>query len=363
METAEVVICGGGALGASVAWHLAELGVTDVVLLERDTLASGSTAKSAGGIRTQFADELNIRIALRSLEGFKEMGDEIELHQWGYLFLLDRPEDVELFRAALSLQHSLGVPSEELDADGAHALVPQLDLDGVIAATYCPLDGYCSPESAVQWYARRAAERGVRIAQGRALTGVGVRDGKIAAVETTTGPIATSTLVCTAGAWSSEVAAFAGLDLPVHGEPRHLWFTSQDGGLPYELPLTVDFSTSFYFHREGPGLVFGGREPQLEDVAESAARRLPVLTELPIESSWWGYYEVSPDHNALVGESEHLSRFLYATGFSGHGFQQAPAVGEHIAELVVGLEPSLDLSAFDVERFARGAERREIFVI
>ena len=363
METAEVVICGGGALGASVAWHLGELGVTDVVLLERDTLASGSTAKSAGGIRTQFADELNIRIALRSLEGFKEMGDEIDLHQWGYLFLLDRPEDVELFRAALGLQRSLGVPSEELDAEGARELVPQLDVEGVLAATYCPLDGYCSPESAVQWYARHAAAHGVRIEQGCALTGVRVREGRIEGVETTAGPIATSTLVCTAGAWSAEVAAFAGLDLPVHGEPRHLWFTSQDGGLPYELPLTCDFSTSFYFHREGPGLVFGGREPRLEDVAEAAARRLPVLTELPIESSWWGYYEVSPDHNALVGESAHVSRFLYATGFSGHGFQQAPAVGEHVAELVAGIQPSLDLSAFDVERFARGAERRETVVI
>jgi sarcosine oxidase subunit beta len=363
VPAAEVVIAGGGALGASVAWHLAELGVTDVVLLERDTLASGSTAKSAGGIRTQFADELNIRIALRSLEEFAVMGEEIDLRQWGYLFLLDREEDVDLFRAALTLQQSLGVPAVELDAEGAREIVPQLDLDGVLAATFCPLDGYSSPEAAVQWYARGAAERGVRVRQGCALTGVRVRDGRIEGVETTTGPIATGTLVCTAGAWSSEVAALAGRDLPVQGEPRHLWFTSQDGGLPRELPLTVDFSTGFYFHREGPGLVFGGREPQLEDVAEAAARRLPALVELPIESSWWGYYEVSPDHNALVGESERVSRFLYATGFSGHGFQQAPAVGEHVAQLVAGVTPTLDLSAFDVERFARGAERRETVVI
>ncbi len=363
MESAEVVIAGGGALGASVAWHLAELGVTDVVLLERDTLASGSTAKSAGGIRTQFADELNIRIALRSLEEFAAMGEEIDLRQWGYLFLLDREEDVDLFRAALALQHSLGVPSAELDAAGAQEIVPQLDLEGVLAATFCPLDGYCSPEAAVQWYARGAAERGVRIRQGSPLTGVRVHDGRIDGVETAAGSISTSTLVCTAGAWSGEIAELAGLELPVQGEARHLWFTSQDGGLPRELPLTVDFSTGFYFHREGPGLVFGGREPQLEDVAEAAARRLPALADLPIESSWWGFYEVSPDHNALVGESGQVSRFLYATGFSGHGFQQAPAVGEHVAQLVAGITPTLDLSAFDVERFARGAERRETVVI
>ena len=363
MESAEVVIVGGGALGSSVAWHLVELGITDVVLLERDTLGSGSTSKSAGGFRMQFGDELNVRIAQRSLAELAAMGDEIELHQWGYLFLLDREEDVIAFRDALAMQQSLGVPARELTPAEALAVVPQLDLDGVLAATYCGLDGYCSPESVVQWYARGAAASGARIKQGCALEGVRVHDGRIEGVETTAGPIATRTVVCTAGAWSAEVAGLAGLDLPVQGMPRHLWFTPDDGGLPHELPLTIDFSTSFYFHREGRGLVFGGREPRLEDVAEHAARRLPVLTELPIQSSWWGYYEDSPDHNALVGESDRVSRFLYATGFSGHGFQQAPAVGEHVAELVARRAPTLDLSAFDVGRFARGTPRRETVVI
>jgi sarcosine oxidase subunit beta len=363
VESAEVVIVGGGALGASVAWHLADLGITDVVLLERDTLASGSTAKSAGGFRMQFGDELNVRIAQRSLAQLAGMGDEIELRQWGYLFLLDREDDLAAFRAALAMQQALGVPARELTPDEAREIVPQLDLEGVLAATYCPLDGYCSPEAVVQWYARGAAERGVRIRQSCPLTGVRVRAGRIEAVEAGGREIATTTVVCAAGAWSREVAALAGVELPVEGEPRHLWFTPTDGGLPAELPLTVDFSTSFYFHREGPGLVFGGREPEVEQVAEHAARRLPVLVDLPISSSWWGYYEVSPDHNALVGESKRVSRFLYATGFSGHGFQQSPAAGEHVAQLIAGREPSLDLSAFDVERFTRGAPRRETVVI
>ena len=363
MQSAEVVIAGGGAVGSSVAWHLAEVGLTDVVLLERETLGSGSTARSAGGFRTQFGDELNVRIALRSLRELEAMGEEIDPHRWGYLFLLDRAEDVAAFRAALAMQQSLGVPSRELTPEEALGLVPQLDLDGVLAATFCELDGYCSPEAVVQWYARGAAERGVRIRQNSPLTGVRIRGGRIDGVETPDGPIATGTVVCTAGAWSAELAALAGVDLPVQGTPRHMWFTPEDAGLPRELPLTIDFSTSFYFHREGPGLVFGGREPRLEDVAEHAARRLPVLAELPIQSSWWGYYEDSPDSNALVGESDRVARFLYATGFSGHGFQQAPAVGEHLAELVAGRTPTLDLSAFDVRRFARGAERRETVVI
>src|SRR3954451_21537978 len=156
-ERADVVVVGGGAVGASVAWHLAELGITDVVLLERDTLASGSTSKSAGGIRTQFADELNVRIALRSLaelEAFEErFGVDIAFHQTGYLFLLDDEDDAARFRAALELQHAHGVPSRELTPAQALELVPQLDVEGVVAATFCPWDGHASPEAVVQGYA------------------------------------------------------------------------------------------------------------------------------------------------------------------------------------------------------------------
>ncbi len=344
-------------MGASVAWHLRELGLTDVVLLERDSLASGSTSKSAGGIRAQFADELNVRIALRSLDEFERM-EGIDLRQDGYLFLLDDEADVARFQAALALQHSLGVPSRELSIEEALEIVPQLDPEGLLAATFCDLDGYATPEAVVQWYAR-----GLDVRQGCEVTGIDVAGGRVAGVETAKGRIATEVVVCCAGAWSSEVAAMAGVEIPVRGEPRWMFFTPEDGGLPERLPLTIDFTSGFYFHREGPGLVFGGREQTLEALAEPAARRLPALLDLPVQSSWWGYYEVSPDHNAIVGEAAEPSRFLYATGFSGHGFQQAPAVGEHVAELVAGREPTLDLSAFALERFARGESRPEAFVI
>ena len=351
---------GGGALGAATAYHLCRLGVEDVLLLERDVLASGSTSKAAGGIRTQFSDELNIRIAVRSLDEFERIAAEISFRQDGYLFLLDREDDVSSFRAALALQQSLGVPSRELTPVEARELVPQLAVEGLLAATYCPRDGYATPEAFVQ---RCAAESGAVILQGCPATGIDVRGGRIAGVETPRGRIATDTVVCCAGIWSKEVGALAGVELPVEGEARSMWFTPADGGLPARLPLTIDFSTGFYFHREGPGLAFGGRERALEDVAEAAARRLPVLAELPVQASWWGWYDVSPDWNALVGEAPEPARFLYATGFSGHGFQQAPAVGEHLAELVVGRKPTLDLSAFSAERFAAGAARPETFVV
>jgi sarcosine oxidase subunit beta len=357
METREVVVIGGGAMGASVAWHLRDLGVGDVVLLERDSLAAGSTSRSAGGIRAQFSDELNVRIALRSLAEFGRM-DGIDFRQHGYLFLLDREEDVASFRDALELQRRLGVPSRELTVDEALAIVPQVSPEGLLAATYCELDGYASPESVVQWYAR-----GLDVRQGCEVTGVRVESGRVLGVGTSTGPIACGAVVCCAGAWSREVAALAGVDLPVEGEKRWIWFSPEDGGLPERLPLTIDFSTSFYFHREGPGIVFGGREHTLEEVAAHGVRRLPLLEELPVQASWWGYYEMSPDHNALVGRTAEPDGFFYATGFSGHGFQQAPAVGEHLAELVAGREPTLDLSAFALERFSRGEERPETFVV
>ena len=213
-------------MGASVAWHLRELGVRDVVLLERDSLAAGSTSRSAGGIRTQFSDELNVRIALRSLDEFERM-EGIELRQHGYLFLLDREDDVARFQDALALQHSLGVPSRELSVEEALAIVPQLEPAGLLAATYCELDGYASPEAVVQWYAR-----GLDVRQGCEVTGIEVAAGRVAGVETTKGPIACDAAVCCAGAWSREVAALAAFDLPVDGEKRWMWFTPEDGGLP-----------------------------------------------------------------------------------------------------------------------------------
>ena len=366
-ESAEVVIVGGGALGASTAFHLAEMGITDVVLVERDTVGSGSTSKAAGGIRTQFADELNIRIALRSLsefESFEErVGVDIGFRQHGYLFLLDSIDDVRLFRAALALQGSLGVISTELTLDEVLTLVPPLQIDGLLGATYCPRDGIATPETVAQGYAQSASSRGVRIRQGCSVERIGVLGKKVHSVETTEGRIKTDTVICTAGVWSKDVAALAGIELPVSGEARWMHYSPENGGLPDTLPLTIDFTTGFYFHREGGGLAFGGREPTIEGVATHATRRLPLLEQLPIQASWWGYYEMSPDHNAIVGEVSQPTRFLYATGFSGHGFQQCPAVGEHLAELVARRTPTLDLAAFSLDRFAHGEPREEQIVI
>jgi sarcosine oxidase subunit beta len=370
---ADVVIIGGGAIGACTAYHLAMAGVTDVALVERGQLAGGSTAKSAGGIRLQFADELNVRISMRSLDAFERFDEligahvdfvpDLGFHQGGYLFLLDSADQVATFTKAVELQRSLGVPSRVITPAEAQAIVPQLEIGDIIAATYCPRDGHMSPEAATQGFAAAAAAMGVGIHQGCDVTGIDVVDGQIRAVETSKGRIEADTVICCAGAWSREVGAMVGIEIPVTGDPHWMFFSPENGGLPDTMPLTIDFRSGFYAHREGQGMVFGGREKTLEEIAEHALHRLPVIGELPIQSEWWGYYDDSPDHNAIVGEATVVSRFLYATGFSGHGFQHGPAIGEHVAELVTRRTPTIDMSPFALERFADGQLHTELFIV
>jgi sarcosine oxidase, subunit beta len=377
-ESADVVVVGGGVIGTSAAFHLAEAGV-DVCLLERDELAGGSTSRAAGGFRAQFSDPLNVALGLRSIEAFMRFaerpGSEIDLHQVGYLFLLDREEDVAAFREGVALQNELGVPSRFVELEEVRELCPIAGLEGVLAATYCALDGHASPEAVVQGYAAGTRAHGGTVQTGCGVTGIRLAGSEIEAVETTLGAIATGTVVCAAGAWSPEIAAHVGVELTVQPYLREVGFTGPADGLPPTIPLTVDFTSGLYFHREGPGLLFGmadrdqppgfdaAADPAwLEKVIEVAERRLPSLLDMGIAGGWKGYYEVTPDHNALVGEAN-VSRFLYATGFSGHGFLQGPAAGEIIRDLVLRHEPFVDVSPLSVERFAHAAPRPERNVI
>lgn len=371
-ESAEVIVVGGGAIGASTAYHLTELGVTDVVLLERDILASGSTSKSVGGIRLQFGDELNVRVMLRSLDKLEhfdevasgvELAPEIDLRQPGYLILIDNDRDLEVFRGALAMQQALGVPSRELSVDEVKRMVPQLETDGLVAATYCDRDGRATPEAVVQAYAAAAHARGVRVRQSCSVTGIRTNAGRIEAVETTKGEILTDTVVCAAGVWSNDIAQHVGCVIPVHGETHWVFFSGEDGGLPETLPVTIDFTSGFYVTRETNGLLFGGRASTIDELAGPATRRLPVMADVTVQSSWWGYYDMSPDNNATIGWAPEVGRFLFATGFSGHGFQQSPAIGEHLAELIVGREPTLDLAGFAADRIGRGEARPEHYYL
>jgi glycine/D-amino acid oxidase-like deaminating enzyme len=368
-DRAEVVIIGGGVMGASAAFHLAEAGVTDVLLLEADQLSCGSTSKSAGGVRLQFSDEINIALALRSMDAFERFaerpGAEIGLQQVGYLFLLTDPADVSAFEKNTALQNSMGVPSRMISADEAGQLSTLANVDDVLAASVCMRDGHATPDAVVLGYATAARAMGVSIATHCPVTGIDVIDGEITAVQSARGTVATSTVICVAGAWSPTIAAMCGVDLPVQPVARPIWYTEPMPARPAHVPMTIDFTTGFYFHTEGPGLLFGMADPDqppgfdapmrpdwLEVVGDVVAHRAPALLDVGIAGGWHGFYETTPDHNALIGEAADVSRFIYATGFSGHGFLLGPAVGEVLRDLVLGHAPPVDVSGFDVARFA-----------
>ena len=378
--SAEVVVIGGGVIGASIAFHLAEAGVTDIVLVERDALGSGSTCKAAGGVRAQFSDAVNIELGARSLAAFggfaERTGQDIDLQRVGYLFLLSDPADVRTFEASVRLQNELGVPSRMIDPAEAARLSPLIRTDGLLAAAYSPEDGHCTPESVVQGYAAAARRLGVRVLTGCEVVGIETAGGTIRSVLTTRGAIRTSTVVCAAGAWSAAIGEMVGSPLPVVPYRRQILFTEPVPSLPPGLPMTIDFSTTFYFHGEGRGLLLGMSDPDepagfdltltdawLPRLTAAMAARAPALLDLGITSGWAGLYEVTPDHNGLIGEATGVSRFLYATGFSGHGFLQAPAVGEVIRDLVLGETPFVDVSPLSVDRFAADRARPEVNLV
>ncbi|SDG92490.1 sarcosine oxidase subunit beta [Lentzea fradiae] len=372
---AEVVVIGGGVMGSSIAFHLAEAGVRDVVVVEKDELGSGSTCKAAGGVRAQFSDELNIRLGARSLELFRRFpqrpGQEIDLHQVGYLFLLSSDDDVTAFERNVDLQNSLGVPSRMVTAEEARRMSPLIETDGLLAAAFSPDDGHCTPESVVLGYATAARRFGARFCTRTAVRSIVGTGSDSFRVETGRGSVSTPTVVCAAGAWSREIGAMVGVDLPVSPLRRQVMFTEPLPELHDQVtPFTIDFDSTFYFHREGPGLLFGMSDPDetpgfkldvsdawLPRLTEAIGRRAPRLLDVGVRTGWAGLYEVTPDHNALIGSA---GRFFYATGFSGHGFLQGPAVGEVVRDLVLGREPFVDVSALDASRFAAGQARPEL---
>ncbi|WP_405626439.1 FAD-binding oxidoreductase [Streptomyces sp. NBC_00016] len=373
---ASVVVIGGGVMGTSIAYHLAAAGVRDVLLVERDELAAGSTSKAAGGVRAQFSDELNIQLGARSLESFgrfeEETGYDIGLHRVGYLFLLSTPQEVASFEAGVRLQNALGVPSRMIDPAEARRLSPLIRTDGLLAAAFSPDDGHCTPEAVVHGYAAAARRYGARILRHTAVTGIERQGATITAVQTTLGRVTTDTVVCAAGAWSRAVGAMAGVELPVQPLRRQIAVTEPVPGLPPDLPMTIDFTSSLYFHGEGPGLLVGMSDPDerpgfatdthdrwIPRLAAAMERRAPALLDLRRTGGWAGLYEVTPDHNALIGEASSVSRFLYATGFSGHGFLQGPAVGEVVRDLCLGRVPFVDVTPLSADRFAADAPRPE----
>jgi sarcosine oxidase subunit beta len=378
--TASVVVIGGGVTGLAAAYELARAGVRDVVLLDRDALGAGSTCKAAGGVRAMFSDPVNITLGARSLETFRDFparfGQEIDFAAVGYLFLLSTPEAVAAFEDAVALQNSLGVPSRMIGVAEAQRLSPLIAPDGLLAAAFSPTDGHCTPESVVLGYASAARRAGATLLPHCAATGLEVTDGRVTAVHTAAGTVRTDAVVCAAGAWSAEVGGWAGVDLPVTPLRRQVLVTEPVPGLDPHTPFTIDFATSFYFHREGRGLLMGMSDPDetpgfrltrsddwLPRLGEAIERRAPELAGVGVAGGWAGLYEMTPDHNALIGRADEVEGFLYATGFSGHGFLMGPAVGEVVRDLYLGRETLVDVSGLGAARFRGAGVRPELNVV
>jgi sarcosine oxidase subunit beta len=381
IDKAYVVIIGGGVIGTSIAYHLAKKGCRDVVLIERDLLASGSTSRSAGGIRQQFSTEANIRISMESVKAFErfseEMEAEIDFRQFGYLFLATDDEDWEDFKANVALQRSLGLKVELLSPTEIEKLAPYLYLEDVIGGTFCETDGYADPYSVTMGYAKQARRMGVEIYLKTEALDIKVREGRVEGVVTSEGEIATLVVVNAAGPWAAEVGRMAGVEIPVQPYRRQIFVTAPFGELPERIPMIIDFAPSFYFRREGAGILMGMTDKEeppsfnintdwefLVKVVEQASYRSPILEKASIMRGWGGLYAVTPDDNPIIGKDIGGVRGFYcAVGFSGHGFMQSPAVGRIIAELILNGKTTFDISQFRFERFEAEELVREKRVI
>ena len=368
---AEIVVIGGGAIGTSIACHLAEGGV-DVTLVERDQIGSGSTSKAAGGLRTIFSDRLNIEMAAKSIEKLENFsnnpGFEIDFKRSGYLILISNNSDLENFQKISSLQNEYGIPSRIVSSEEAREINPLISLDGILGALYSPTDAQCSPEGVAMGYAKGAKRAGARIFLGQSIQSIETKNNHIERVITQDYSIKTNAVVISAGVWSPMIGEMVGLNIPVLPYKREIIITETLGdkwkNISKELPMTIDFSSTLSWRPEGESLLIGfsdhtvnagfntNRDSQyIEKLAELAVNRIPIMAEIGIGKGWAGLYDNSPDNNCILGEVHVPQRLLYATGFSGHGIMQAPAVGEIIRDLYLRKESFVDISSFSLERF------------
>jgi sarcosine oxidase subunit beta len=379
-RTADVVIVGGGIIGASIAYHLTKKGVHDILVLERDRLGSGSTGKNAGGIRLQFSSEINVKLSQRSLPHIERFADEIgtdpHFHQVGYMFLITEDRDVTAFERSLAMWSRLGVPARRVSPSEAKALFEHARTDDVRFGTFCAKDGYADPSSMLNGYVARAREGGVTFEEDAAVMAISCSNGRVSAVRTKDEEIGARTVVNAAGPWAAQVAKLAGVDLPIQPLRRHIFVTEAVPGLDEDFPLTIEFATGLYAHRESGGVLLGmadpNEKPSFDDsvnrnfmpaVVERALARFPILEHTSIKTGWAGLYEDTPDKHPILGKVDGIEGFINAAGFSGHGIMHAPATGELIAELIVDGRTSLDISALSASRFRTGQLVREHNVI
>jgi len=403
-ETADVVIIGSGIVGSSVAYHLAQAGCSNVLVLEREAhQGKGSTGKSMGGVRAQFATPVNIQMSKYSIDFFSKF-DEVVGHPGdyrahGYLFCATNEKHLAYLKANKERQNDLGVTNVEwVAAEDIVKMVPQLRVDDILGGTFCPTDGFVDPHSVMMGFMLNAREKGVRLWLDTRVTGIDVEGGdssplskaltsqrtpnestRIAGVHTSRGFISTRVVVNAAGAWAAEIARMAGAELPVEPLRRQLVPTEPFAELPQRFPMVIDMSTGFHFRREGKGILLAWNDPQetpgfktefdtsfIEKILTHAAARVPVLAEAEVNPrrAWAGLYEMTPDHHAIIGPAPNVEGLFFVNGFSGHGVMHSPASGRITADLILqGSSDLVDARQLGVERFAQGKLLEETAVL
>ena len=383
--TADVVIIGAGIVGSSIAYHLTEAGVRNVLVVERETRQGlGSTGKSMGGVRAQFATDVNIRMSVYSIPFFARFeeatGHPSGYKPHGYLFMATNEWHMAYLRKNQSRQKSQGLKNVELlTADDIRKVLPQLRSDDIIGGSFCPTDGFVDPESVMNGFMARAVERGVTLWRGTEVTGIYADRGKLSGVLTSNGGVSSPIVVNAAGPWAAAIARMAGAELPVEPLRRMLVLSEPFPGLPERLPMMVDMTSGWHFRQEGLGVLmaWAGTDQQpgfradfdpafIEKVLTHAAARVPDFANLAVNPRrcWAGLYDMSPDHHAILGPSPDVQGLYFANGFSGHGVMHSPATGRIIADLIVhGHTFIIDAQDLNVQRFAEGRAIEETAIL
>jgi len=380
-KSADIIIIGGGVMGASTAYHLAARGQKNILLLEKEEFFGlGATGRCAGGVRYQFSTEINVELSKKSLpmfENFKnEIGQDICYQKCGYLFALTRPEDVEYFRHNVNLQNKLGVETEWLTGDEVRRRLPLMHFDDALAGTINKNDGLVDPNSVVMGYINSALRLGAQAICNVEVTGIKVEKGEVCGIITKKGVVSSRTIVNACGPWSRLIGDMAGVNLPITPLRRQMLTTSSLPQLPPDFPFVIDFAQSLYFHREGDGLLTGmsnqdekpGYDQNVDEKfelinLEAAISRMPLLEQAGLVSHWAGLYEVTPDAHPIFGRTP-VKGFLVVTGFSGHGFMHGPISGKLMSEYILdGRFESLDVSTLDLARFEENRLIKEYNVV
>jgi sarcosine oxidase, subunit beta len=384
-ETADVVIIGGGIVGSSVAYHLTDLGCTNVLIVEREAQQGlGSTAKSAGGVRAQFASAVNIEMSRYSIDFFSRFeeltGITAQYRPHGYLLIATSPAHLDQLAANRQIQAAHGLTNvQAVTREDIVSILPQINSRDILGGNFCPSDGFVDPYSVMVGFAQRAKERGARVLLDTAVSGIEIDRGRVKGVATTRGYVATPVVVNAAGPWAKGIAAMAGVDLPVEPLRRQLVHTQAFDRIPMHLPMVIDMTDGFHFRREGAGVLLAWHEGKdeftydtsfdnefIERILMRAVERVPVFADAEVNPRrcWAGLYEVTPDHHAIIGPAPEAAGFYLVNGFSGHGVMHSPASGRVAAEWILYGEPrSCAARKLGLERLRTGKLIQETAVL